>query len=321
MTGPTAPAPPAPAWQQRFMDMKELVAAHDPYAIPPWVVHPLLIPGTLGIVAGKGGAGKTWIIHEAADAVQRGVTRAGLSGQRGSAMIVDAEMGAYLTVDRFAKIGYSTDIRVWDAQGLDFNNPEHREQLWLALDEVRPTFLGIDSLKALTPSGKENEADSMGPVVNWLRVVCNKLDIAGLLVHHAGWKEERTRGSSAIKDRVDVVWYLTDEQDEDGRRKLTCRGSDLKAPRWTRPPDDLWLRIKDEGGLEGTGPALKAEPDDDTEEKIREAIAGGELRSVDAIAQAAGRQKATAKIKRLVDQMAVKNGNGCYHLKPDGPAI
>lgn len=320
MSGPVA-APAPPAWAAKILKLEALVAAHDPYARPPWIVEPLVIERTLGIIAGKGGAGKTWIMHEAADAVQRGVTRAGMQGEPGRALIIDAEMGDWLTVDRFAKVGYSTDITVFDAMGMDVLNTKHAQEIFDMVLAIQPTFIGIDSLRALAPTSSENDSDGMARVVQWFRDLCARVGAAGLMVHHAGWKEERTRGSSAIKDRADVVWYLTDEQDEDGRRKLTCRGADLKAPRWGRPPNDLWVRIKDEGGLEATGPALKDEPDDDTADKIREAIASKPLRSYDAIAQAAGRAKCTAKIRKLVDQMATKNGDGSYHLKPDAPAI
>lgn len=326
MPGPVA-GPPAPdrPWASRFLDLERLVAAHDPDAAPPWVVEPLVITGTLAVVAGKGGAGKTWIMHEAADAVQRGRTRAGLRGTAGRAMIIDAEMGSWLTVDRFASQGYSTDITVFDAQGLDLSQPEARELVWGAMAEVRPTFVGIDSLKALTPSAKENDSDDMGPVVNWLRVAVNKLDAAGLLVHHAGWKEDRTRGSSAIKDRVDAVWYLGAAEEPGDPQRLSCHGADLKAPRWSRPPDDMWMRLRPAGGFETTDRPAHAEAEPDVEDRLLAVLAepGARYTSQDKVAQALGREKATPRILKLLKTHTVKV-DGVYHLKDDAtdePAI
>lgn len=326
MPGPVA-GPPAPdrPWAGRFLDLERLVAAHDPGAAPPWVVEPLIITGTLAVVAGKGGAGKTWIMHEAADAVQRGRSRAGLRGTAGRAMIIDAEMGSWLTVDRFASQGYSTDVTVFDAQGLDLSQPEGRELVWGAMSEVRPTFVGIDSLKALTPGGKENDSDDMGPVVNWLRVAINKLGAAGLLVHHAGWKEDRTRGSSAIKDRVDAVWYLGAAEEPGDPQRLSCHGADLKAPRWSRPPDDMWLRLRPEGGFETTDRPTHAEATPEIEDRIVALLENQPefYASHDQIAEALGRARATARIKSVIERRAVKVGKW-YRLKDgdtDEPAI
>jgi hypothetical protein len=255
-----------------MLDLEGLVAVHDPNAPKPWVVEPLIIAGMLAIVAGKGGTGKTWVIHEAADAVSRGTTKAGMKGHGPlPVLIIDAEMGAWLTTDRFKTQGYNTDpayMHVFDAQGMDLRIAENRQLVWEAAMEIlgpRGGLLVIDSLRAIVPSAKENESDDMGPVVTWIRKLCRETNAAGILVHHAGWREERTRGSSAIKDQADTVWYLGKDADGDVLR-LTCAGADLKAPRWGPPPRDLYLRIAENGGL-----VLADAPRERTEE-LREQV-------------------------------------------------
>jgi hypothetical protein len=80
------PAPEQlPPYAGRLRNMHDLVEAFDPTAPVPWRIRPFALDGTLAIIAGKGGAGKTWVIHEAADAVQRGITKAGITGTAGSA--------------------------------------------------------------------------------------------------------------------------------------------------------------------------------------------------------------------------------------------
>lgn len=247
-----------------MLDIERLVADHDPNAPKPWVVEPLIIAGMLAIVAGKGGVGKTWVVHEAADAVARGITKAGMRGVGPlPVLIIDAEMGEWLTTDRFKTQGYSTDIHVFNAQGMDLRKAEDRQQVWDAAMEILGPgggLLCVDSLRAIVPSARENDSDDMGPVVTWIRQLCRKTNAAGILVHHAGWREERTRGSSAIKDQADTVWYLGKGDAESATLRLTCDGADLKAPRWGPPPRDLFLRMGPNGGL-----LLAGEPVDNTE--------------------------------------------------------
>lgn len=236
-----------------MLDMGSLVDSFDPDAPLPWVIEPFAIAGTLAILAGKSGTGKTWIIHEAADAVQRGKINAGMNGHEPlPTLIIDAEMGEWLTTDRFKTVGYSTNINVFNAGGLDLLKSEDRQLVWDAAIEIlgpRGGLLCVDSLRAIVPSAKENDSDQMAPIVTWLKNLCRKTNAAGILIHHAGWREERTRGSSAIVDQADAVWYLSRVDPEEPMLRLTCQGADLKAPRWGPPPRDLYLRIAEEGGL------------------------------------------------------------------------
>lgn len=255
------PAAPAAAWEQWRLNMAAEVAAFNPRAEPPWTLEPLVIPGALAVVAGQGGGGKTWVLHEAAHAVVSGATHTGMQRRNGAAkaLIIDAEMGRWLTVQRFAQQGYDTSIDVLDATGrVNLTDPTQRQLLHDAILALDPDFIGLDSLAALTPGADENSRD-IAQFVGWLRKVCKGSDSvrprAGMLLHHAGWKEERTRGSSAIRDSCDAVWYLRSiadgevEPDESTLRELTCRGVALKAPRWAAPPSPLYLRLRESGGL------------------------------------------------------------------------
>lgn len=326
-----------PAWAGKMLDLEKLVAEHDPDAPKPWVVEPLIIAGMLAIVAGKGGSGKTWVIHEAADAVARGKTNAGMRGAGPlPVLIIDAEMGAWLTTDRFKQQGYSTDIKVFNAQGMDLRNTADRQLIWdaaLAILGPRGGLLLVDSLRAIVPSAKENESDDMGPVVTWIRQLCRTTNAAGILVHHAGWREDRTRGSSAIKDQADTVWYLG-RGDSDGETlKLSARGEDLKSPRWGPPPHDLYLRIREEGGL-----VLADEPvtsKDRTRDQVLEAVraaeeAGEPLGATKAeLARALGLVTVSSALSEAVKQLVAegellksgKNWTLLDHMTTARPAI
>lgn len=308
------PAPEQlPPYAGRLRNMHELVAAFDPSQPVPWRIRPFALDGTLAIVAGKGGAGKTWVIHEAANAVQTGSVRAGLAGTRGSSLIIDAEMGEYLTTKRFAEQKYSTDIQVFDALGMDLKaDKSARDLIRDAVMDLKPNLVAFDSLRALTPSAKENDSDDMGPVVTWMRWLVRESGAAGILIHHAGWKEDRTRGSSAIKDQADAVWYMS-SVDEEGSKRLSCRGADLKPPRWAEPPDDIYVRIGKGGGLEGGERPVDKEVA--MTDQILTAVQTGKYTSGRSIAEAIGVNGTgnafTKKMKQLRDEGIIG--------QPDGP--
>lgn len=320
------PAPEAPdPYAGRLLDMKKLTGAFDPHAPVPWRVRPFVLDETLAIVAGKGGAGKTWVIHHAADAVLRGRSAAGITGTQGGALIIDAEMGPYLTTKRFSEQNYSTDIQVFDAGGMDLKSDKDRQMVRDVVMDLKPNFLGFDSLRALVPSAKENDSDDMGPVVTWIRWLVRTSGAAGLLIHHAGWKEDRTRGSSAIKDQADAVWYMS-VSDEEGGRRLSCRGADLKSPRWSEPPEDIYVQIGKHGGLHGSDAPVDKEVA--MTEKILEAIRTGEYTSGRQLADHLGVSQGgsfRAVLKSLAEDQVIgqPDGHGHSYQLLDGtrPAI
>lgn len=336
MASVEAPVAAKAAWEDWVLDMGGEVAAFDPHAEPDWRLKPIVIPGTLAVIAGQGGGGKTWLMHEAANAVQRGINAAGMVGKPGRAMIVDAEMGRWLTVQRFAQQGYSTDITVVEVAGkVNLTKPEQRQLLYEAIIALEPDFIGFDSLARLTAGADENGKD-IADFVDWIRKVCLDHEIAGMLLHHAGWEAERTRGSSAIRDSCDTVWYMraVDDgeipADESRVREVTCRGVALKGPRWAAPPKPLFMRLRDSGGLElADKPATRKEAVQDTKlDRLREAVVSGLVRSkmdaarvVDATTPATGQQW----LKKLgaIYEPDSNGGAGVYVMNGNGdhPAI
>lgn len=65
----------------------------------------------------------------------------------------------------------------------------------------------VDNLSAWARSGRENEAESWGPIADWM-LSLRRRGIAVILVHHAG-KGGQQRGTSKREDLLDAVIGLT----------------------------------------------------------------------------------------------------------------
>jgi hypothetical protein len=228
--------------------------------VPPvWRAWPLLADGKLTMVAAPAGIGKTWVLHEVARAVAEGTSRAGIEPLRGTALIVDSELGRFGTVDRLRLHGWPEGIHVFDGTGLDLRRPEDRQLIRDAITELQPDYVGVDSLRAISGAAREDSSDDMSPIVRFLAEIAHGPDggPAILLLHHTGWSATRGRGSSAIRDQVDAAFAM--RKDENGAIEITCTADDLKAPNWGPAPRPIYVRIAPEGGLIGAEHETAAE--------------------------------------------------------------
>jgi hypothetical protein len=223
-------------------------------------IDPLVADGTLALLTGRAGSGKTWFALEALDSVATGKTQLSMPVKQGKAMLIDTEQGKVLTGLRFGKDRYSDKIKVKTPPSLDLSKPVHQAHLRRHVREFFGTdggLLVVDSLKRSTPSAKENESDDMAPIVIFLAALAREVGVAIILINHSGWEGERSRGSSVVPDQADVAWFMKPDTDdaEDPTRpplRLTCTGFGQKPPRWVAAPNELWFQIQPDGGLAST---------------------------------------------------------------------
>jgi archaellum biogenesis ATPase FlaH len=254
----------------RVVDLNVLLAK-PPEPIP-WRVHGVVADGTLTIVSGESGAGKSWLAQALCTGVARGHTVAGLLCEKGTALYIDAEMGPRMFVDqRLRPTGVKTaEFAYIDAMGLDISRPGDLAWIRGEIERTGANLVVIDSLCRLTPSKSENDSDDMAPAVSALAKLARDTNAAIVLVHHKGDSEKFFRGSTAIKDQADaLVALLRDPDDEHAPRLLRCRGGRGKM-RYALEPPDVYLHISpEEGGVAGSDPPEDAGP----QVPIREAVA------------------------------------------------
>jgi hypothetical protein len=232
-----------------WLDRDEELARE--YTPPEPVLDPIVVRGKLVVVAARMGTGKTWLLHDGARAVVEQRSVAGLQGHGGRALLLDGELGRRETVKRLRDHGWPDGLEVIDAIGWDLGQPRYQEALKLICRELEPTLIGIDSLRALTPRAKENESDSMVPIMRFLANLAHDPymgEPAIVLVHHEGWGEKRARGSISIGDHADAVFGM--HEAAGGTVEITASKAGLKPPNWGKAPAPLFVRVADSGGLE-----------------------------------------------------------------------
>jgi RecA-family ATPase len=285
-------APPAiNRYEGRRVDIAALLA--KPPQPTPWRCEGLVADGTLTIVGGKAGDGKSWLALALAVGVARGQPVAGIRCELGVSLIIDGEMGPPMYIERLRTAGIGPEIELRDAMGLDLSKPGDLAWLRGEIEDANAKLVVIDSLRRLVPSRSENESDDMAPAVAAVAKLARDTSSAILLVHHMGDSTEKFyRGSTGIKDQCDALFGLLRDEDHDGLCRLSCRGGKGKM-RYAAEPADRWLMISPENG----GVLASEAPErEDAKMPMREFVKSGILAQLPAktkteVAKALGRER------------------------------
>src|SRR5207253_732836 len=117
----------------RRVDVARLLS--QPRRSTPWRCGELVADGTLTIISGQSGDGKSWLALSLAVGVARGVSVAGIPCLPGTALYIDAEMGQMQFVDRMRDAGVGAEIELRDAMGLDLSRDDDFEWLRQQIEE------------------------------------------------------------------------------------------------------------------------------------------------------------------------------------------
>ena len=302
-------------YENRRVDIAALLA--QPRRPTPWRCGQLVADRTLTVLGGKSGDGKSWLALGMAVGVARGVEVAGVPCAKGTAIYVDAEMGAVMFVERLRDAGIGAEIELRDAMGLDVSK-EH-DLAWLRgeIEATGAKLVVIDSLRRLVPSKSENDSDDMAPAVAALAKLARDTGAAVLLVHHMGENTEKFyRGSTGIKDQCDALFALLRDDNDPDVRRLTCGGGKGKV-RYAPEPQDRHMKLSvEDGGMIATDepekPDREAPVRDDLTPRVLAALTDTPQNRAD-IARAVERSPQDGSVGRVLEGLteegrAVRSG-------------
>jgi hypothetical protein len=209
-----------------------------------WDVEGIVPSGTLVMITGEPGAGKSTLASALGWAVSRGGEFLGRPTKKRPVLILDAENPHPAVVERFARLGITSDERfhTW-GQWSGEDPPAAGGAIvleWIARCDPRPIVI-VDSFVRFHP-GTENDAGETSRYMSQYR----KLTASGttvILLHHPGKSEtsQDYRGSSDIKAAVDVAYKLTDLGDGTRLSLLELRAFKQRITVMPR----LYLRYQD----------------------------------------------------------------------------
>lgn len=227
-----------------------------------WLVENILEQGSLNLLFGEPGAGKSLFALDWAWCMAAGINWHDCRTKQTDVVIIAGEGFAGMARRLKAlEAKYQTKaperlfISQKTAQLLDVKNA-----LWVA-ESIRamcsnPGLVIIDTLHR-NMDGDENSSQDIGRFINNIDMFMKPLGAAVLVVHHSGHGDkQRSRGSSSIRAAMDGEFSATKS---DGGITLTCHKAKdfeaLKPLQFTLKPTDLgWL---DEDGEQMTSVYLE----------------------------------------------------------------
>jgi KaiC/GvpD/RAD55 family RecA-like ATPase/DNA-binding XRE family transcriptional regulator len=195
-----------------------------------WLVEDFLARGTITMVAGEAGAGKSAMTQHLAvtmaNAAAAGLEEddcAGMTVRAGKVLIVDAENGANLVRGRLQAAGLTLPgarfcpVRL--AEDLDLSTGVAQCRALLAAE--RPDMVVLDSLSSLW-SGSISSVTAVKKVIRSLRSLATEYGCGMLLVSHTVKTGKSYRGSGVLGQSIDGAIFLWRKLDEGGLRLLAC---------------------------------------------------------------------------------------------------
>lgn len=210
-------APPTPATATastidpaRFV-MHTAAEALEPQPPIAWLVESVFSAGSVCLLTGEPGAGKTWALLDCAVSVAAGERWLGYGVMQSPVLLIDEESGPRRLARRLGEVmrGHSADdgnLQLYYFTLARFNlwQPEDVANLQTFIEDTAARFVVIDALADVMPGRDENAVKDVQPVFMALRSIAEVTQSAIVIVHHNN-KTGGYRGSSAIKGAVDVL--------------------------------------------------------------------------------------------------------------------
>ncbi len=211
-----APRPAANSGKYMLATLNELLKMDIPRR--EWLLYPFLQERSTCMLYARRGVGKTYVGLSIALAVAGGVNIMGFQATRAHRVLyIDGEMSAYDLRERARALALGMGDSFGGFDNLQFlsadlqpngspnlAHPETQREIETMLDGV--DLVIIDNLSALCSFGRENEAESWGPMQRWLLHLKHE-GKSVLVIDHAG-KNGDNRGTSKKQDALESVICL-----------------------------------------------------------------------------------------------------------------
>lgn len=274
----------------------------------------VLCRGSLGIIAGRRGVGKTFLLLKLAAAIARGDSFGPYATRSGRVLIVSEEM-ADLELRQRLRLMYSREdverfspnIRIACKTGVKIDSENALRNMAQVVGEAGGCdILLIDALSDIKGKIRENDNDEMGAGARGIRdVVAVPLGLTVLVAHHMGRAKEdgsvNPRGASALEDAAADIIHLGRNRAGDGYV------GKFEKVRHMSPPGDFGYSIRGGSGVSGTSEQVIIDVHEGPTEGTSEA---DEIKRVVAWLSTEG----DASTKSVMMKMGWKKTMALYHL-------
>lgn len=211
-----------------------------------WLVRGFWGRRSHGIVAGMPKCFKSTLVHDLIISVASGTKFLGRFPveEPGPVLVIQNENADYIMKDRtekiildrglvgearrinrrHAQVEFPPDLPITfiNQQGFTLSNEDHRRQIELLVQELKPVLVVFDPLYLMF-EGDLNSSKDLNPVLNWLLSLKTDYRTSVLVVHHYNKGSQqgqlkggaRMAGSVMLYGWVESAWYITKVEEEE----------------------------------------------------------------------------------------------------------
>ncbi len=213
----------------------KLLSVDELKSLPPptWLLQELLVAGSLAILYGPPGVGKSFLALDFALSIA--TNHAGIAEPKVSGPVVyvsaEGSGGLMKRVDAWGRAHGCKAANIhFLTESVNFLAPASVDALNVALRKLpeSPCLIVIDTLARCMSGGDENSAQDAGQFIAMIDRVRSTFKCTVLVVHHAGkGRKNEERGSSALRGAADTMLCLSGTI---SNLRLTCEKQKDAAP-------------------------------------------------------------------------------------------
>ncbi|MEN6385973.1 MAG: AAA family ATPase, partial [Phycisphaerales bacterium] len=174
-----------------------------------YLVEGIISQGSVTIVTGEAGDGKTWSLLDLGVCVAGGIPWIGdYQTKQGNVLFIDEESGLTRFNLRLKKVmsGHGVDdslpLYFTSLSLFDLTKKGDLQELDRLVKQLNISLVIVDAFTDVIPGVDENLVKDIGPVMAGLRTIAESNKVAIVLIHHNN-KRGSYRGSTALKGAVD----------------------------------------------------------------------------------------------------------------------
>jgi len=180
----------------------------DSYGKIDFIHDPLIPEGSITLLCGDAGIGKSYISLFLGSVIAEGSDFLGSKMKQKNVLFVDLESSLPLLNTRIQSIGIKSENIFFYTESLNFLMKEDISELKNEILYREAGFCVIDSLMDIIPGVNENDSGAMNQIFSALRSLVKQTGCSFLIIHHVNKANGDYRGSSAIKGAIDALYTL-----------------------------------------------------------------------------------------------------------------
>ncbi len=206
----------------------------EPQAPIEWTVDGLISEGSVSVVFGEPGCGKTWALFDLAVCVARGDAWLTMATKKGAVLIIDEESGRRRLSRRMGEVmrghdaGPDTPIMGVSLAAFDLGSADDLAEIRALIIRNKIKMVIVDALADVMPGRDENAVKDTAPIFLSLRKIAEETQAAIIVIHHSN-KGGGYRGSSSIKGAIDLLLNVEKKNESNNMTFKTEKARDTTA--------------------------------------------------------------------------------------------